>query len=371
MSTDKAVREPAGSPGPPDPSTPAAPSGGSPPPPARGIHATRGSLVHRIASQFDRGDGDAGRLAVFALLILVLALIAPNFISKGNWLATSQSSTEIVFLAIGETFVIITGGIDLSVGAMLGCAAMVGAVVMRDLLSAHGGAFIVLVLGFGAALVAGALMGFVNGLVITKMKITPFIATLGMLGVASGATNLLSGGVDIVAFPPQLATIGNSTLLGGWVTIPVIVAVAAAVIAAVALARTRFGLRTYAIGSNRLAAHRTGLAVDRHLIKVYTLSGLLSALSGILLMARFVDASPLAGADDELAAIAAAVIGGAALTGGRGTILGAMIGTGVTATLETGLILAHVAPFWQTVATGVLIILAVYANQLRAARADL
>ena len=159
-------------------------------------------------------------------------------------------------------------------------------------------------------------------------------------------------------------------MLGGWVTTPVIVTAVVVTLAALVLARTRFGLRTYAIGSNSGAARRSGIGIRWHLLRIYVLSGTLAALAGILLMSRFVGASPLAGQNAELASIAAAVIGGASLTGGRGSIFGAVIGAAITAVLQIGLILAGVASFWQTLVIGIVIVIAVYGDQLRMRLSD-
>ncbi|MGV8885367.1 MAG: ABC transporter permease [Microbacteriaceae bacterium] len=323
------------------------------------------SALSRVFHLFGRGDGDVARVTIFILLVVTLGLISPSFFSQASWLATSQSATVIVLLAIGQAFVIITGGIDLSVGAVLGCSAMISASVMRNLVVSEVDSWTVVFVGVIVSLAAGLFMGLINGLVITKLKITPFIATLGMLGVASGTTNLINNGTEIVNVPAQLGFIGNTTLFGGWLAIPVAVTIIVAIIAAIVLARTRFGMRTYAIGSNSAAARRAGIGVDRHLIAVYMISGLTAGIAGFLLMSRFVSASPLAGTSQELAAIAAAVIGGASLVGGRGSILGTVIGASITATLQIGLILAGVASFWQTVTIGVIIVLAVYGDQLR------
>lgn len=319
----------------------------------------------RALGWFGTHDGDPARVLILVLMVAVIGIIAPAFLTKASWLATSQAATVITLLAIGQTFVIIAGGIDLSVGAVLACSAMVGAVTMRQLSSIGADPVLTITVGFAASLATGTLMGLINGLVITRLKITPFIVTLGMLGVGSGTTNLLSGGTEVVGLPAQLGTIGNQGLLGGWLTVPVIVTVIVAVIAALVLSRTRFGMRTYAIGSNNGAARRAGIAVDSHLVRVYMLSGLLASIAGVLLVSRFVGASPLAGQGAELSAIAAAVIGGASLTGGRGSIVGTLVGAAITAVLQIGLILAGVQSFWQTVAIGIVIVLAVYGDQLR------
>jgi ribose transport system permease protein len=291
--------------------------------------------------------------------------VAPSFLSQASWLATSQSATVLILLAAGQAFVIITGGIDLSVGAVLACSSVVGGVLMRSMVTDGRSGVFTIAIGFGSALAVGATAGLLNGLVITKLNITPFIATRGCSALPPAVTNLVSNGTEVGGLPNQLGTIGNQAMLGGWVTTPVIVTAVVVTLAALVLARTRFGLRTYAIGSNSGAARRAGIGIQWHLLRIYVLSGTLAALAGILLMSRFVGASPLAGQNSELASIAAAVIGGASLTGGRGSIFGAVIGAAITAVLQIGLILAGVASFWQTLVIGIVIVIAVYGDQLR------
>jgi ribose transport system permease protein len=312
-----------------------------------------------------RSDGDYARVGVLILLVVLIGTIAPSFLSQPSWLATSQSATVIVLLATGQAFVIITGGIDLSVGAVMACSSIVGAVAMKSMFASGSGPTTSIAVGFLIAVGVGVLAGLVNGLVITKLNISPFITTLGMLGVATGVTNLVSNGTEVVGLPAQLGSIGNKAYLGGWLTTPVVITIVAATIAGILLARTQFGLRTYVIGSNSGAARRAGIRTDRHLLRIYMISGFFAALAGILLMSRFIGASPLAGQNAELSSIAAAVIGGASLTGGRGSILGAVIGAVITAVLQIGLILAGVASFWQTLVIGVVIVIAVYGDQLR------
>ena len=186
----------------------------------------------------------------------------------------------IILLAVGQAFVIITGGIDLSVGAILACSSMIGAVVMRNMLAGGAGEATTILVGFAVALLAGAAMGLINGLVITKLKITPFIATLGMLGVATGSTNLLSGGTEVVGLPPTLGIIGNTGLFAGWVTIPVLVTIAVALIAGVVLARTRFGLRMRAVGENPKAVDTAGISVVALRYQAVIITGLLAGIAG-------------------------------------------------------------------------------------------
>jgi ribose transport system permease protein len=308
--------------------------------------------------------GEVWTLAILLGLIAMFGLLSPDFFSRASWLATSQYAVEYLLLGLAETFVIVTGGIDLSVGAILGFSAMVGALVMRALIGAALPTPMVLAAGIVATLFTGAAIGWLNGQAITRLKLTPFVVTLGMLSMATGGIYLLNNGSNLDTIPPVIGTLG-ALALWGWLPVTVLVAVLLCVLTALLLAETRFGLRTYAIGSNPRGAARAGIDVNRHLVKVYMLSGLLSAVAGLMVMARFASASVQAGANDELDAITAVVIGGASLFGGRGTILGTVIGSCVITVMVTGLILIGVQPFWQQVAVGAILIFAVAMDQLR------
>ncbi len=307
---------------------------------------------------------------VFIGMAVIFAVTAPGFLSLENWVSTAQYTTEYLLLALGETFVILTAGIDLSVGATLGLSGILGGLAISALTnggaSTHGLAMS-LVAGAVVCLAAGALVGVVNGLLITFLNITPFIVTLGMLGMVSGITFVITNGNDVSNLPFVMGNIGNQPFLG-FVPLPVFLTLIATVICSLVLTHTRFGLRTYAIGSNAEAARRTGIGVRRHLVAVYGLAGLLAGLAGYVVMLRFSAASPLSGQNDELNAIAAVVIGGASLFGGRGTILGSAIGALIIGTLVSGLILLNVPAYWQTVLTGAIIILAVFIDQRRRAK---
>jgi ribose transport system permease protein len=218
--------------------------------------------------------------------------------------------------------------------------------------------------GFLAAVAAGAAFGLVNGLLIAWAGVPPFVVTLGTLGIATGLGYLLNNGQEISAIPPSVTTFGN-TNLGGWVPVPVLITAVITIWCGVLLAKTRFGAYTLSIGDNREAVIRAGINVRRHLLKIYLLSGALAGVAAVLVMARLGAGSPDSGATDNLNAIAAVVIGGASLFGGRGTIIGSVIGTGIIAVLVTGLVLVNVPPFWQEVAVGGVLIAAVYIDQLR------
>ncbi|SEB67207.1 monosaccharide ABC transporter membrane protein, CUT2 family [Paramicrobacterium humi] len=322
------------------------------------------TALQRVGRFLGRGDGDVARVLILVAIVIVIGLFAPNFLSKASWLALSQTATVVALLALGQTFVIITGGIDLSVGAVMACSAVIGATVMRNMHVSGVEPTLTILAGLAVMLIVGSAAGLLNGLVITKLRITPFIVTLGMLSVATGTMNLVSGGAEVVGLPPVLGQIGNYPL-GGWVTVPVLITILAAIVSALVLTRTRFGLRSYAIGSNQGAARRAGIAVDAHLIRVYVLAGLFSGIGGFLLTSRFVNASPLAAQGMELLSIAAAVIGGASLIGGRGSIVGTMIGALIMAALQIGLIVAGVQSFWQTIAIGIITVAAVFGDQIR------
>jgi ribose transport system permease protein len=305
-------------------------------------------------------------LGVLVLLILVFGIAAPSLFSKAAWLSTSGYAVEYLILAVGQTFVIVTAGIDLSDGAALGFSGMAGALLMEHMLGPAGGNGAgVVIAGIAAMLAAGLAIGVVNGVLITRIKLPPFIVTLGSLTAITGATNLLNHGTEITTLPTFVVNLGSSSILGGWLPVPVLIAVVVAVGFGLILARTRFGMRTYAIGSNEIAARRAGVRVDRHLVMVYAISGLLAGLAGLLVTANFSSASPVAGANDELYAIAAVVIGGASIFGGRGTIFGTVIGTAILSVLTTGLVLTNVAPFWQQVAIGVVVVAAVAIDRVR------
>jgi ribose transport system permease protein len=300
---------------------------------------------------------------VLLALIAGFSIDSPYFLTRANWLNTSSTATEVLLLAVGETFVICAGGIDLSVGAVLGFAGTAGAWVMTQVAST-GAAGGVVTLGFAAAVLAGGVFGLVNGVLVAWAGIPPFVVTLGTLGIATGFGFLLNNGQEISAIPGSVATLGN-TNLGGWVPVPVLITAVITIWCGLLLAKTRFGAYTLSIGDSREAVVRAGVNDRRYLLEIYTLSGVLAGVAAVLVMARLGAGSPSSGATDNLNAIAAVVIGGASLFGGRGTMIGSVIGTGIIAVLITGLVLVNVPPFWQEVAVGVVLIVAVYIDQLR------
>ena len=324
-----------------------------------------------IARYLDRCHAAVRSLWIGGVLIALIvgfSIGSPYFLTRANWLNTSSTATEVLLLAVGETFVICSGGIDLSVGAVLGFSGTAGAWVMaHGFAGATGAAPLAVSVGFLATLLAGGAFGALNGFLVTRAFVPPFVVTLGTLGIATGLGYLLNNGQEISAIPASVATIGNANL-GGWIPVPVAVTAAITIWYALVLSKTRFGAYTLSIGDSREAVVRAGINDRRHLFKVYLLSGFLAGVAGILVMARLGAGSPASGSTDNLNAIAAVVIGGASLFGGRGTIIGSVIGTGIIAVLITGLVLINVPPFWQEVAVGAVLILAVYIDQLRGRR---
>jgi ribose transport system permease protein len=268
----------------------------------------------------------------------------------------------LLVLAVGMTYVIITAGIDLSVGAVL----VFSGVVSAKFMSAVGGDnWGTILAGLAAALGSGLAWGVLNGFLVAKAKIPALIVTLGTLGMALGAALLITGGVDQRDVPFKLVETVGSGRLFGELPYLVLIAFAVAVVFGVLLAATRFGRYTYAIGSNAEAARRAGINVDRHLIKVYGLSGFLAGMAGMVSLARFATTTIGGHSTDNLAAIAAVVLGGTSLFGGIGTVLGTLVGVFIPAVLQNGFVILGVQPFWQQVAVGAILIVAVYIDQLK------
>lgn len=265
-----------------------------------------------------------------------------------------------LLLATGQTFVIISGGIDLSLGFIMG----LGAVVAAHVTNIAGAAMPVpmaMLCGILAAILVAGVPGIVNGLLISRLRVPPFIGTLGMFGVARGAAFLLAGGTTVPVRNSWFATLGNGKFYG--VPYLVIIAVIFVVVMHYILSQTRFGQHNYAIGANPQAARRAGIDINRHLLRLYILSATCAGLGGALYAARFTAGAAQAGEPLLLDSVAAVVIGGASLFGGSGTILGTVAGALVIAVIQYGLVFVNVEPFWQFIAVGVVIIISVLIDQ--------
>lgn len=320
----------------------------------------------KVATKMTASGATQKILAFASLVVLVIgfSIASPNFFQTSNILAILQATSVNGVLAIAATLVIITGGIDLSVGTLMTfCAVMTGVVLTYLGLP--------MVLGVFAALATGALAGFVSGTMVAKMKIPPFIATLGLMLILKGMSLVVSGtrpiyfndtpGFDLISRGSLIGQIFPSVPVPNGVLILFVVAGAVSYI----LSRTVLGRYCFALGSNEEAVRLSGVNTDRWKIAIYSLSGAIVGIGGLIIASRLNSAQPALGLGYELEAIAAVVIGGTSLSGGRGTILGTLIGALIMAVLLNGLRILSVAQEWQTVVTGVIIILAVYADTLR------
>ncbi len=307
------------------------------------------------------------RAWLFLLVLVVVFEIWARITYGGTFIFSTFNLRSIavfavapVLLGLGQTLVIISGGIDLSVGFTMGLAAVVAAHVANDV-GAAAGAPLGLLAGIAAAVGVAVVPGWINGLLIARLRVPPFIGTLGMYGVARGAAYLVAGGTTVSVENSWLTYLGNGRVAG----VPVIVVIAIVIVLSVhyILSQSLFGQYIYAIGGNRQAALRAGVNVGRVTIFLYILSAVCAALDGILYTGRFSAGAPQAGAPLLLDSIAAVVIGGASLFGGSGTVIGTIIGGLIIAVIQYGLVFLDVEPFWQFISVGMVIIVSVLVDQ--------
>lgn len=304
-------------------------------------------------------------LLALVLLVLVLSLASDKFFTVDNGMNVLRQISVNLCISIGMTMVVLAGGIDLSVGSVLALCGAVAAGLLKNgiVVEPLGVVLQFTVLGaIVAALLVGLTLGWFNGFVITRFGLPPFVATLGLLSIARGLTMLWTGGFPITGLGPQFGFIGTGQLLG----VPMLVWICAVlvVVFVVVTRRTRFGRHLYAVGGNERASVLSGLNVKRIKVTVYSLSGGLAAVAGLLVTARLDSATPIAGFSYELDSIAAVVIGGASLSGGRGSILGTVLGCLIIGVLNNGLVLLEVSPFWQQIVKGFVIIVAVAVDRM-------
>lgn len=310
-------------------------------------------------------------LLALALMVFVLSLLSDRFLTPENgWNILRQISVNLC-LSIGMTLVILSGGIDLSCGAILALAGAVAAGLLKDGLSVPG-TDLLLEFTVSGAILAGILVGgaagWANGFAITRFSLPPFVATLGMFSIARGLTMLWTGGFPITGLGEGFGHLGTGTFLG--VPMPVWIMLALTAVFVVVTKRTRFGRHLYAVGGNERAARLTGLNVGRIKLAVYALAGALAGVAGLIVTARLDSAQPNAGLGYELDSIAAVVIGGTSLAGGRGSIWGTVLGCLIIGVLNNGLFLLNVSPFWQQVIKGLVILLAVALDKMNAKGRD-
>jgi len=337
------------------------------------------SIVPASGGEPPAGEGRLARilgggwifLLLIALIVIFAALRPAQFGSAYNLSQLTINAAILLVLAVGQTFVIISAGIDLSVGAVLVFSSVTSAQVMLHLSGAPGGTYGTTDAGWGVvaigtlvALASGAGWGFINGYLIAVARIPALIVTLGTLGMSLGGAQILTGGVDVRAIPALLVDeVGAGSIAG--VPVLVAIAVAVAVVFGIVLHLTRFGLHVFAVGSNPEAARRAGVKTRRRIISIYVLSGTLAGLAAVMSNARFATTTIGGHAMDNLSTISAVVLGGTSLFGGIGSIAGTVIGVFIPIVLLNGFVILGIPPFWQTVAMGAVLILAVWIDQLK------
>jgi len=316
-----------------------------------------------------------GRAFIALILVLVVfASLSPQFLSTGNIVIMSRHVAINALLAIGMTFVILTGGIDLSVGSIVGLTAMVAGGLINEGINlpqlgiiVYPHTWLILVI----SLAAGTLLGAISGLIITRFNVAPFIATLGMMWVARGLAGLANNGYtfpNLVGRPEYGNTgfemLGAGTFLG--ISYSIWLMIVFAVVAHIVASRLSYGRHVYAVGGNERAAELSGVRVNRTKVIVYSISGFCAAMVGLIIASQLVAAHPATGESYELTAIAAVVLGGTSLSGGRGSIGGTIIGAFVIGVLNDGMVMMGVSSFWQNVIKGAVIVLAVIIDQVQA-----
>ncbi|OKH35380.1 ribose ABC transporter permease [[Phormidium ambiguum] IAM M-71] len=297
----------------------------------------------------------AGILPILVLICILFSILTPNFATAGNAVNILRQASINIVLATGMTFVILTGGIDLSVGSILGVSAVVG--VLVSLIPVLSWAAI------PAALLTGLLIGLINGSLIAFLDLPPFIVTLGSLTALRGAAYLVANGTTVLNRNLNYAWIGNNYL--GPFPWLVVIALLTVLGSWFILKQTVLGVQIYAVGGNQRAARLTGIKVNRILLFVYGVSGLLAGLAGVMSSSRLYSATGLLGNGYELDAIAAVILGGTSFTGGIGTMPGTLLGALIIAVLNNGLTLLNMSYFWQLVVKGLVIIIAVTIDRLR------
>lgn len=306
-------------------------------------------------------------LAALLIMILAMTFLSGNFATLDNLFNVLRQVSVNLCISVGMTMIILTGGIDLSVGSILALSGAVAAGLMKNGISLQGADTFIGFTFLGcalAALLVGGVLGFFNGLMITRFKVPPFVATLAMLTIGRGLTMLYTNGYPITGLGDEFAYLGTGWFLG--VPMPVWVALVIILVCIFFIRKSKTGRYIYAIGGNEKATLLSGINVNKVKIAVYTLTGILCAVAGLLVTARLDSAQPNAGSGYELDSIAAVVIGGTSLSGGKGTIVGTVIGALIIGVLNNGLVLLNVSPFWQQVIKGLVILLAVILDRMNA-----
>lgn len=296
---------------------------------------------------------ELGVFSVLIVMVIVLAIVSPVFLKPVNLVNIVRQTVEIGIMAVGMTLLIIAGEMDLSVGSTFGATAMLSALMFRNGVSPT--------LVFFVALLVGAIIGFLNGFLVTKARMPAFIATLGTMQIFRSVAYGISGGESISVFPENVLNswvfkMGSSI---GNIPVQIFIMIILFVVVGVVLAKTQFGFNVYATGGNKRAAKLVGINTDRTKILCFVVTGVLCALAGLISIAYLQSVPTTAGSGREMDVIAAVILGGAALSGGRGTILGTFVGAVIMSVVKNGMVLLSVPVFWQSGFIGVIIILAV------------
>lgn len=321
--------------------------------------SVHGIVATLSRSRFKEALNSSIVLIALVALIAVFSALSPYFLSIENFFQILLTVSVVGILAIGQTYVIATAGIDLSQGAIVGFSGVVAALLMTS----GQPVFLAVVAGIAA----GLLVGFLNGLLVTVLNLPPFIATLGTLNAVLGTALLITGGQPVFGLDPAFTQFGSTGILGIFPNVALVM-LTLAVAFHILLSRTRFGRYTYAIGSNPQSARLSGLRVNRHLMNVYLISGFTGGVAGLVLLAWTNSGAASAGSNEQLNAIAAVVIGGGSLFGGEGTVWGSLIGALLMAVLANGSQLLGVSSYWQLVLLGVVVVGAVFADNFRQRR---
>lgn len=297
--------------------------------------------------------------ASVTVLFMALSFASPYFLTLQNLSSVARQTAVINIMALGMTLIMISGGIDLSVGSVMAFAGICGTMLLQ--------AGVPLLPSIFGAMMAGVAWGLINSLLITLLKVSPFIATLGTMGAARGLTLVITNGMPVVRLPDQFGFLGDGSVLR-VVPVPLVILVSLALLTGFILKYTRLGRYAYAIGSNVEAARYAGIPIRFYLVAVYCFCGALTGLAGMIESSRLMTGQPTAGQGYELSVIAAVVIGGASLSGGEGTVTGTVAGAFLMGLISNGSNLLGVSPFWQQVLIGVVIVLAVAGDEFRKRR---
>jgi ribose transport system permease protein len=318
---------------------------------ASGDRASRFTLIGKLPEE-------AGLLLIMIGISIALAILSPFFLTVANLVNVVLTMSVIGIVSIGMTYVMLSGGIDLSVGSTMALSAVVAATYAKS-----GSPFILVILiGLGI----GFLIGLVNGLAITKLRVPPLIATLAMLSVAKGIQLIYSRGVTVFGLGDAVGWLGRGSI--GPIPVPIVLLLILYVLASISLSRTGFGRKVYAVGGNERAARIVGIQVERIKISVYILSSMLASFGGLILISRLDSAPTVIGTGLELETIAAVVIGGTSLTGGKGGVWGTLIGVAILALIQNALNLLNVSPYFTQLVQGLVIFTAVAIDMNRRGR---